>query len=105
MTRRDFDTIPNERAVTAPGSKTDARCRRTIFVDEWAWRGFRFFGSGAASSRLFPSIDADGGNLRDAFYEAQVAAGIVKSPERSKKTRKKLWRGVAPHTLHDCRHT
>ncbi len=100
------DVQAGEGTVTAPGTKNESRRNRTIFVDEWAWTYIDKFSQYAgANSTLFAGIDEDGGNLRDAFYEAQQAAGVIEAPERSPDTGKRLWKAVGAHTLHDSRHT
>lgn len=93
--------------IVAPGSKNEFREDRTIFVDAWAWKIFE-----PRTRLLMPKASvfnynvANGGKeLRDAFYAAQVAAGLIERPATNPKTRKLLWGRVKPHTIHDARHS
>jgi integrase len=106
MVGDDIKNVETDRTVVARGTKNDHRRDRTVFVDAWAEPFVSFIEVfGKRFTRVFPNIDDDGGNLRDAFYEAQVAAGVIEAPERSAETGKKLWKAVGAHTLHDSRHT
>lgn len=92
------------RTITARGTKNNARRNRTVFVDAWAWGAVRdWAGDHAEHFKLFGFAD-DGGDLRDAFYAAQVAAKLIPEPPRSEGG-KPLWSQVDVHTLHDCRHS
>lgn len=100
--------VGTDRTVIARGTKNNARRTRTVFVDAWAWglvrswatlRGERW----STHEKLF-DFAADGGDLRDAFYAAQVAEGLVPEPPRSKGG-KQLWSKVDIHTIHDARHS
>jgi integrase len=86
------------------GTKNDSRRNRTVFVDRWAWPVVQSYAKRfMPRAKLFPSI-GDGKRLREAFYEAQVTAGLIDDAALSK-SGKKLWKAVSPHTLHDARHT
>jgi len=95
--------VLGERMVVAHGTKSEFRRDRTIYVDAWAW-GILHGGPMArfAEGKLFPELTEN--RLRTAFYEAQVKAGLVAEPPRSRNG-KKLWKSVGVHTIHDARHT
>lgn len=94
----------DERTMVAPGSKNDHRVDRTVFVDQWAWSELVDHARLVLpKARLWPW--EQGKTLREAFYQAQVAAGIVDSPPVNKRTGKKLWGQVPIHTVHDARHS
>jgi len=97
----------DSRTIIAPGTKNEHREDRTIFVDDWAWKIFyehaRFI---TPRGHLWNYRESNGGKeLRDAFYTAQVNAGLIAEPEKSKETGKLLWGRVKPHTIHDARHS
>ena len=96
-----------ERTVVAHGTKNVHRQDRTIFVDAWAWAIFReHVGLGMPGARVWSYNPANTGReLREAFYAAQVAAGLIAPPVVSETTGKPMWSDNARHTLHDCRHT
>lgn len=97
--------INQDRTVVVRGTKNDARRSRTVFVDRWAWSVVQKYArSFTPRAHLFPNI-GDGKRVREAVYEAQVSAGLIDKPKVSKKSGKKLWKAVDPHTLHDARHT
>lgn len=99
---------PGEKIVVAPGTKNAHRENRTIFVSEWAWPVIEDRAAGVArKASLWHDIDAAGRGVevRKAFYEAQVAAGMLDAPPVNKTTGKKLWHAVSPHTIHDARHS
>src|SRR5581483_5758831 len=91
--------------VIAHGTKNSSRTDRTIFVDAWATPVVQEHARLLLpSAPLWRSLTGD--SLRDAFYAAQVASGLVLEPPRSATTAAKLWgevRGL--HTIHDARHT
>jgi len=88
------------RTLVAPGTKNATRRDRTIICDAWAGRIFDPpFGFPTA-----PVFHLTDNELRTAFYEAQVAAGLIAEPPRSANG-KKLWEQVRPHRIHDARHT
>lgn len=93
-----------DRRVVAPGSKTEYRENRLVLVDEWAWAIFLpwYNSSHPQDGQRVFSIGEHA--LREAFYAAQVKAGLVKEPPKSGNY-KKLWRREHVHTIHDCRHT
>jgi integrase len=101
--------ICGQRSVTARGTKNNARRNRSVRVDAWAWDVVEIYtrtaraGGASLHEKLF-DFASDGGDLRDAFYAAQVEAGLIPEPPRSKNG-KKLWSQVDVHTLHDCRHS
>lgn len=99
-------SLYGERAILVSGTKTAARRDRVVFVDQWAWDRIKHLKRGDffRRNKLFPTIDPDGGNLRDAFYEAQVVAGLIAAPALSDNG-KKLWKAAGAHTIHDSRHT
>ncbi len=97
--------INSDQTIVARGTKNESRRNRTIMVDDWAWQMQFPDYSPPKKGLMFPGIDADGGNLREAFYEAQQALGLIEAPERAPKTGKRLWKAVGAHTLHDSRHT
>lgn len=90
-------TAGRGRIIVVPGTKNEARRDRMVFIDRWAYDALY-------GARLVFDFAPDGGDLRDAFYEAQVAAGVIAAPERSA-SGKKLWSRVKPHTIHDARHS
>lgn len=102
------ETQPDGRGlITAPGTKNEYREERTIYVDAWAWKIVK-----PHTDTILPRGSVfsynpknDGKELRDAFYCAQVAAGLIEQPAKNEKTRKLLWGRVKPHTIHDARHT
>lgn len=95
----------DERTMTAPGSKNEHRMDRTVFVDAWAWKDVRDHARTVLPmAPLWPWKDG-GKHLRESFYEAQVAAGLLEAPPTQPKTGKKLWGRVKPHTIHDARHS
>lgn len=106
LTGADFGRT-GEQTVVAHGTKNLNREDRTIFMDAWAW------GLVEPHARLvlprasvWSEVDADAGNVREAFYEAQVAAKLVEKPPRSERSGKRLWGRVEGlHTIHDARHT
>jgi integrase len=103
--RHVLESLPDGRGlIIAPGSKTDARRDRTIYVDAWAWETVRAYAAGRPKGKLF-DFQSCGGNLRDAFYAAQVAAGATEAPPRSEANGVLLWGRVEPHTIHDARHS
>ena len=85
------------RVIIAPGTKNDSRRDRSVFVDRWAWERLQF-------SREMLVVKMSDKDLREAFYEAQVAAGIIAAPAKSK-AGKKLWKAVKAHWIHDARHS
>jgi integrase len=93
--------------ITAPGTKNEYREARTIFVDAWAWEIFYEHARHVTPlGQLWTYNPKDQGkDLREAFYGAQVAAGLIAAPEKSPRTGKRLWGRVTPHTLHDARHS
>jgi integrase len=98
-----------EQLITVPSDlKNRYRDDRTVFVSDWAWPTVRDHAASvlprASLWASFPEGRA-GEQVREAFYAAQVAAGVTNEPPRSPKTGKKLWAEVAPHTIHDARHT
>jgi integrase len=91
-----------ERTVVAHGTKNGHREDRTVFVDKWAWKEFQAFRPlGMPRAKVFRLSEAE---IRQNFYEAQVAQGLIAEPETSG-SYKKLWKAVKPHTIHDARHT
>lgn len=105
--RREHIGSDAERTVIAPGSKNEHREARTIFVDAWAWTIFRAYldaHPGSPREAVFPYSDV-AKPLREAFYAAQVAAGLIDAPPMNKTTNKRLWAQVNPHHIHDARHT
>ena len=96
--------INSDRTVFVQGTKNDSRRDRTVFVDRWAWKVVQGYAKNfLPRAKLFPTI-GDGKRLREAFYCAQLAAGLIDKPKVSP-SGKKLWKAVSPHTLHDARHT
>lgn len=99
----DADELP---WVVIPGSKNASREDRTVFVNRWAWDVIRAYADTVKPRELlWKTKDAGGKTLREAFYRAQVAAGVLKEPPRSERTGKLLWGESDPHTIHDARHT
>lgn len=92
----------DERTIVAPGSKNEYREDRTIFVDRWAWPTVKEHARHVLP--MAPLFTITEGELRQAFYEAQVAAGLIAQPEKSA-SYKWLWHAVKPHTIHDARHS
>jgi integrase len=90
--------------ITARGTKNNARRNRTVFLDDWAVLDVAVYASSRLIGEPLYHFQSDGGDLRDAFYAAQVAEGLVPEPPRSKGG-KQLWSKVDIHTLHDCRHS
>jgi len=101
-----YDHLIGERTLVAPGTKNAHRRDRTIICDAWAWTIFKgslgMYKHGFPGGRIFSEMTDN--ELRNAFYDAQVAAGIINEPPRSSNG-KKLWAVVKPHRLHDARHT
>jgi integrase len=97
----------DSRTICAPGTKNEHREDRTIFVDAWAWKIFYEHARLVTPRGCLWNYRASNGGreLRDAFYTAQVAAGLIAEPERSETSRKILWGPVKPHTIHDARHS
>lgn len=96
--------IGDDRTAIVLGTKNESRMDRTVFIDRWAYtKIYNFAKQKLPRAKLFPNI-GDGKRVRDALYEAQVEAGLIDKPQRSK-AGKKLWKAVDPHTLHDARHT
>lgn len=97
-----------DRTIIVPGSKNQYREDRTIFLDAWAWQIVEAHMKGIKPRQsLWSTIDIEGqgDEVRDAFYAAQVAAGVVNAPPKSETTGKALWGAVDPHRIHDARHT
>jgi integrase len=94
-----------ERTIVAPGSKNEYREERTIFVDQWAWDIFYPGVKGIKPDAPLWTYTDDGKFLRTLFYQAQVLAGLIPKPTVSPTTGKLEWSKVAPHTIHDGRHT
>lgn len=96
-----------DRTVVAPGSKNEHREDRTIFVTDWAWGVLREHSRLVLPTAPLWSFNPSnrGREIREAFYEAQVAAGVIEAPPVNKKTGKKLWAAVNPHRIHDARHS
>jgi integrase len=93
---------PAERTVVAMGTKNAHRESRTIFVDQWAWA--IFYEHARTKLPKAPLWTFSSWELRNAFYQAQVAAGLVEKPARTADGNLN-WSAVKPHTLHDCRHS
>jgi integrase len=93
------------RTVYADGRKTPYRSR-WVTVDEWAWKIFvENTTKVVGATKVFPwSEKTKGAALRDMFYRAQVRAGLLEEPPKSKRGYP-LWLMVDRHTIHDCRHT
>lgn len=96
-----------EQLVTVGGDlKNGYRDDRTVFVSDWAWPTIK-----AHAATILPraSLWADPvqswDRAADAFYNAQVAAGVTIAPPKSETTGKPLWGAVEHHTMHDARHT
>jgi hypothetical protein len=93
--------------ATTKGKNT-SREQRKVFVRKWAWD--RFIGyarSIAPTASLWVKIKPvnRGRDVRDVFYKAQMAAGLIDAPPVNKATGKRLWKSVNPHHIHDARHT
>jgi site-specific recombinase XerC len=70
-----------ERTIVAHGGKNQHRENRTVFVDKWAWKALKkWLPLGTPNAPVFTLSEAD---LREAFYEAQVAQGLIAEPETS----------------------
>ena len=95
--------VNRDRTVVAPGTKNSYRRDRTIFVDRWAWDAVAEYAKGKRPSEPLFTIPEKA--LRLAFYEAQVAAGLIEQPTDKDGAGKWRWKLVDPHTIHDCRHT
>jgi integrase len=94
--------------VIIPGSKNQFREDRTVFVNRWAWAMIREHVQGIKPRQsLWSTLDIDGRgeDVRDAFYAAQVAAGVIEQPPKSARTGLPLWGRAEPHRIHDARHT
>lgn len=112
------DTMPDGRGtVIVPGRdssrshddrKNEFRSERTIFVDAWAWAIVKPYVDALPSLPRAPlwswSPATKGKRLREIFYRAQVAAGVLEEPPRSARGNPR-WDAVQPHTLHDARHS
>lgn len=101
-------TLPDGRGmIVARGSKNEHREDRTIFVDAWAWPSVQEQTKNKLPMAALWSYNpkTEGKDLREAFYWAQVKAGLIAEPEKSIGTGKYLWGRVKPHTLHDARHS
>ena len=91
-----------ERTIVAHGSKNQHREDRTVFVDQWAWKLFKAWKPlGTPNAPVFALREEQ---IREEFYEAQVAAELIEEPATSENY-KPLWHAVKPHTIHDARHT
>ncbi len=101
MTGADVGS-PAERTVVAHGTKNNFREDRTIFVDQWAWDVFYPHASTVLPKAAMWSFTPF--ELRNAFYQAQVACGLIEKPIRTAQ-KNFYWASVKPHTLHDCRHS
>lgn len=91
--------VGRDKTLVAHGTKNESRAGRTVIVSAWAWVFVPRFT--LPNAPLF-TITSDA--IRDEFYAAQVAAGVIDVPPRSE-TGGKLWKQVRPHTIHDARHT
>lgn len=100
VTPADPHTLPT---IVAPGSKNEAREWRTVFVNRWAWDVVRGHADGISAKD--PLFTLDPRVIREEFYRAQVAEGLVDEPPKSDVSGKPLWGAVDPHTIHDARHT
>jgi integrase len=94
------------RVIRAPGTKAVTRDRYVI-VDEWAWPYVERQVNGKAKTANMFTLDYEA--FLDAFYGAQIDAGLVEplpdgiTPRNAGKKSVSI-RGLF-HTLHDCRHT
>jgi integrase len=93
----------SEQTMVAPGSKNEYREERTIFVRNWAWPALKEHARHVLPKAPLWTLNEK--QLREAFYNAQVAAGVIEAPAVSKRSGKKQWGAVNPHTIHDARHS
>lgn len=96
--------VGSDRRVVAPGSKNEYRAERSIIVDAWAWAIFYPWFEAQPALPASKVLTIGEHRLREAFYTAQVRAGLVEKAPKSENY-KPLWKRVHVHTLHDARHT
>jgi len=105
QTGADINWRSAERTMVAPGPKNEFRMARTIFVDAWAAEQLVDHSRTVLPmARLWPWNDG-GKALRDAFYGAQVEAGLAGAPPISLASGKRQWGAVKVHTIHDAPHS
>jgi len=97
----------DENKLIVPGTKTEFRRDRIVFVDAWAWPTFyEHARQRGASELLFDPevVGMDGRMLREALYDAQVRRELIAPPPVSTAGRR-LWGEVKKHDIHDARHS
>lgn len=99
-----YADIGKDRTIVAHGSKNAAREDRTVFVDKWAWKIVKQYVGEVLGLPSAPVFSIGEAVIRDEFYWAQVAQGLIAKPATSA-SYKLLWNPVKPHTIHDARHT
>lgn len=104
----DVTRTGEDHVVRARGSKNEHREDRLVFVTDRAYKQLMLhIRNRLPAAPLWETLNPAnrGREIREAFYEAQVAAGVIEAPPVNKKTGKKLWAAVNPHRIHDARHS